>query len=246
MKIAFISCMVFCRDANYYIYDSQHAIHPFWMEQGLHDTPDILRKRLQEKIDEVDSLNERYEKGNGFEAIVLGYGLCSNGVVGLKAGKLPIIVPKCDDCMALFLGSQQRYLDYFHSLKGIYWFNKTWVEHAFVPTQARYEKMHEYYVKEYGEDNADYLMEIETGYTHNYKNALFIASQVCDDTKEQEEVKQAADYFGWEYKLVQGDNVMIRDLLACNWDNRFLRCNPGEIIVADYDGEKIKVERKDV
>ncbi len=42
-----------------------------FMEQHLHDTPDIMRQKLQDKI---NNINSDYEK------IILGYGLCSNGV----------------------------------------------------------------------------------------------------------------------------------------------------------------------
>ena len=37
------------------------------------------------------------------ETIILGYGLCSMGVVGLKATHSMLIIPRQDDCIAIFL-----------------------------------------------------------------------------------------------------------------------------------------------
>jgi hypothetical protein len=40
-----------------------------FLPQGLHDTPDLLRKELQQSIDSV---------GEDYDAILLGYGLWGN------------------------------------------------------------------------------------------------------------------------------------------------------------------------
>ncbi len=245
MNIALVGCMVLMRDVSRIIYDSEHLVFPFWLEQGLHDTPEILRKKLQSKIDEIEVLEGSGKKQLKFDAIVLAYGLCSNAVVGLKCSKLPIVVPRCDDCIALFLGSQQRYLDYFNNDKGIYWYNKSWCENSFVPSKENYENLREQYLEEYGEENADYLLEMETGYTKNYENAYFITNNNLSDTKERAEVKSTADYLGWKYNEVAGDERFIADLLNGNWDERFLVCKPGYRITPDYSGLKI-VATKDI
>ena len=43
-----------------------------------------------------------------YEAILLGYGLCSNGLVGLTARSIPLVIP-VHDCITLFLGSKEQY-----------------------------------------------------------------------------------------------------------------------------------------
>ena len=56
---------------------------------------------LQEKIDAS-------RKGKG--TILLGYGLCSRAVVGLRSEKCSLVVPCVDDCIGIFLGSREAYL----------------------------------------------------------------------------------------------------------------------------------------
>ena len=124
MNIKIIACHVFYRELSYIASMSDNVTSVTWLPQGLHNTPDLLQKALQEEIDKAEnsqSESSALYHNKAFDAIVLGYGLCSNGVIGLKSNKIPIIIPKTDDCIGVFLGSQKRYLDYivFHQLNTI-------------------------------------------------------------------------------------------------------------------------------
>src|SRR5512136_861391 len=70
------------------------------LDFGLHINPQNLRIALQENIDSVQGQ---------YETIILGYGLCSLALVGLKASGCRLVAPKVDDCIALFLGSRAAY-----------------------------------------------------------------------------------------------------------------------------------------
>ena len=61
-------------------------------------------------------------------AIVLGYGLCSNGLVGVTARRQKLIVPRCHDCIALFLGSPARYDAVFRDHPGTFYLTPGWVK----------------------------------------------------------------------------------------------------------------------
>jgi hypothetical protein len=82
-----------------------------YLDYGLHKIPRNLTTRLQELIDgiEVPSL------------VVLGYGLCGNGLNGVRAGKHILLVPRTDDCIAILLGSHQAYQREFDSAPGTYY-----------------------------------------------------------------------------------------------------------------------------
>lgn len=240
MKIALIGCMVLAREVSYALYQSKNIVQCSWLEQGLHNTPDALRQRLQDEINRIEDYQETLIPEQKADAIVLAYGLCSNGVVGLRSRTLPLVVPRCDDCISLFLGSRQRYLDLFHSHKGVYWFTKGWVENAFIPSLENYDALRAQYTELYGEENAQYLMEVETGYIKNYENAFFVKSPIYDDSAEAQKVQDTAAQFGWNFKMELGDMGYIVDLLEGNWDEeRFLVCPPRKTIVADYEGKKI-------
>ncbi len=83
-----------------------------YLDQVLHRTPGKLLSLVQEKIDKAAQTASR---------IVLGYGLCSNGVVGVTARQQGLIIPRCHDCIGLFLGSPARYQEIFHSKPGTYY-----------------------------------------------------------------------------------------------------------------------------
>ena len=116
MRIAIIGCMVFNREISYLVSQSRHVIRVWWLRQGLHNTPDILRTELQHAIDKVERENERLPENLRYEAIVLAYGLCSNGLIGLRSRTLPLVAPRCDDCISLFLGSADRYREVFSKM----------------------------------------------------------------------------------------------------------------------------------
>jgi hypothetical protein len=70
------------------------------LDFGLHLRPAELKKALQAKID---------ESSGQAEVLLLGYGLCSMAVVGLHATTAYLVVPRVDDCIAIFLGSCDAY-----------------------------------------------------------------------------------------------------------------------------------------
>ena len=140
MRIHIIACRVLTRELSYFASQSPHTVDITWLPQGLHDTPAKLRMKVSETIDSLYEQWEKRELKHMLDVIVLGYGLCSNGVVGIQARDIPLVVPRTDDCIALFLGSQQRYLELFHAYAGTFWLNSGWVETAFIPTQKLLEQ----------------------------------------------------------------------------------------------------------
>ena len=70
------------------------------LEAQLHLSPERLKAALAAAVAEAD------EPG---ATIVLGYGLCSNSVLGLKTEHATLVVPKVDDCIAMLLGSNEAF-----------------------------------------------------------------------------------------------------------------------------------------
>lgn len=237
MKLALISCMIFSREVNHLIATSDNIIHSFWLEKSLHDYPDELRNNIQNTIFLIEAINERNIDNSPFDAIVLGYGMCSNSTLDLQSINLPIILPKCVDCMALFLGSNQKYTYLTHSYKEIFWYNKAWIENSFVPstqtTQVEEDEIS-------NNTSIDDILQAELEAMMNKKYAIFIKSKILDDTREQNFIEKTAKYFKWEYIKLDGDMTYFRNLLKGNWDDRlFLTCPSGHKI--DYDKKKNKL-----
>ena len=63
------------------------------LERGMHNNPKRLQEILQKQIHENQDVDE----------IVLTYGLCGNGTLGLMSPKTKLIIPKFDDCISQLL-----------------------------------------------------------------------------------------------------------------------------------------------
>lgn len=241
MNIALIGCQVLSREISYEVVASSHCIRTWWLRQGLHDTPDLLRRDVQKTIDAIEAENECLPEDKRFEIICLGYGLCSNGVIGLRARSLPLVIPRCDDCISLFLGSSERYLALFKQYAGCYWYNTGWIENAFTPSEHSYQTRLEQYIEEYGEDNAEYLLEMENSWIKNYHHCCYIKSPVCERPEHERYTREAAEHFGWEYHCEQGDNTFLHALLNGPWEeSRFLTCPPGCRVAEEFTGKKFQ------
>jgi len=90
---------------------SPYQVDLEFLPQGLHD---LGAKAMAEKIQGVV---DRAPEG-ACEAILLGYGLCGNGLDGLTARHTRLVLPRAHDCIALLMGSRERYQTYFEGNPG--------------------------------------------------------------------------------------------------------------------------------
>ena len=241
MRIALVGCMVMCREISYLISKSPQIVRPWWLKQGLHNTPDILHAELQRLIGEIELENQKLPPHQRFDTIVFAYGLCSNSLIGLKSQSLPIVVPRCDDCIALLLGSVQRYRQYFQELSGTFWYSSGWIEHGDPPSRERYARERAEYAEKFGEDNADYLMQCSNHWLTSYRHCGYIPCPMGDFPEHLAYARQASRDFGWSYEEIPGDLSYLSALVNGPWDDgRFLTCPPESRIEAEYSSRKIR------
>lgn len=235
MRIHIIACQVFNREFAHYIAKSDNIIDVCWLEQGLHDTPVILKEKLQNAILEAEK-----RKKNIPDAIVLGYGLCSNGVAGLSSSKFPLVVPRTDDCIAVFLGSQKRYLEYFYKNNSTYWLSLGWIEHGFVPNEKTMLERKQDYIREFGEEGAEYLYQFDVEWTKKYSYLTYIQNEFYQNEIYLKEAREIARHYDWNLDIAEADDSLIEDLIEGRWDEeRFLVCPPNHTIELSYDETKI-------
>lgn len=240
MRIAVIACRVFTRELSPAAAHSQHTCELIWLSQGLHDVPDQLRTQLQTQIDLLEDAQQNIPAWRKLDAIALCYGLCGGGSCGLRAGKLPLIIPRTEDCIGLLLGAQQRYLNYFHNYSGIYWFSPGWLEYADTPSEQYYQAKYHTYITTYGEENAAWLLKQENSWISHYQNAFYIAPDALPNDTFAQQAKQVAAQFGWRYQFVQGSSFLLDQLLGGDWpEQHFLICPPGYQIAQTIDSERL-------
>ena len=231
-KFSIISCHVLWRELCYYASLSPNVYQFQFLRQGLHCTPDLLRAELQRAVDSVD---EEYA------AVLIGYGLCSNGLVGIRARNVKLVVMRGHDCITFLLGSKERYREYFDTHPGTYWYSPGWIDTNSQPSKERYEQVLRHYTETYGEENAEYLMRASENWMDSYSNAAYVDLGVGDGERSKAFTRECAEWLGWGCDFLDGDPRLVKDFLEGRWDDeRFLVVQPGEMIVASHDERVIE------
>jgi hypothetical protein len=201
------------------------------LPQGLHTEPERLRKSLQKVID---------ERAEGYDAVLLSYGLCSNGIQGLTCPHAPLVVPRAHDCITLLLGSRHRYREYFEAHPGTYWYSPGWIEESRQPSGKRCRETLAEYVEKYGEENAPYLMEIEQAWLSNYGRAAFVDWNFDCSEVYRRYTRQCAEELRWECDELVGDpGLLFRMLSGCWNEDEILVVPPGHTITSAFNEDII-------
>ncbi|NQV31201.1 MAG: DUF1638 domain-containing protein, partial [Phycisphaeraceae bacterium] len=230
-----IGCAVLARECYYCAAISKNIIDLTLLEQGLHDVgEEKMSSSLQREIDAIDQ--------DKYDAILLAYGLCNNGIRNLHA-RIPLVVPRAHDCITLLMGSKEDYMAYFHENPGCFFRSVGWAERAHdnlsnpeSTTRQMGMGTYEEYVEKYGEENAKYLMETLGDHLRNYSSLAYIDSNLPLDETYQKEAMDIAQEKAWKFLEVKGSTRLVLDLMNGAWDNSdFLVVEPGKTIQASYD-----------
>lgn len=244
MRLKLIACKVLYREISLLSYNSKNIIDVTYLRQGFHNTPEKLKALLQSEIDRLDSGDDIYSYeprnrvGNDdFDAILIGYGLCSNAILGLKSKKYKLVIPRAHDCVTLFIGSKERYKEYFDSKRGgIYWYSGGWIDQTLMPSSERVDYLKKTYAEKYGEENAEFLLEAEQGWLKEYDSCTFVNWDELTNDDYIRYTKQSADYLKWSFDVLEGDSGLMKDFLNGNWNEKdFLIVPPEKEIAASYD-----------
>ena len=245
MRLKLIACEILYREVCAVVARSTNQVDVQFMPKGLHDQGQQgMNDRLAQTLADVDE--------TAYDAVVLGYGLCSYGVVGLGTRTIPLVVPRAHDCITLFLGSKEKYHEYFFDNPGTYFKTTGWIERGSDLNQnmpdsiqekqglvQSYEEM----VARYGEDNAKFLQEQLGNLANNYGRIAFIATGVEPDDRFESQARDEAESRQWKFETLRGDLGLLQKLVDGQWDEEdFLVTPPGTRIAAAYDGQIVKLE----
>jgi len=235
MRLKLICCEVFLREACLCIALSPHTVDPEFIPKGAHDMPSCLREMLQGRIDET-------EKQGVYDAILLGYGLCGNGIVGLKSGNLPLVIPRAHDCCTILLGSRQRFIECFGDNLCAQWSSAGYVERGEGPVRGadavkipgldvEYNEL----IEKYGEENAEYIWSAIHP-ADKVQELIYIDIPETSNPAWLEQIKREAENQGKTVRVIQGSIKMIQSLICGEWDEEdFLVVPPGFSVKGVYD-----------
>jgi Protein of unknown function (DUF1638) len=250
MFLKVIACEVAVREFCYAAAQSANLVDLEFLTQGYHDTPALGRAELQKRIAALPE--------GKYDAIVLGYGLCSNILAGLTTAHTQLVIPRAHDCITLLLGSKERYQAFFDSNPGTYYFSSGWLEclqrrraggaqdySGFSPIQSQSgsSAAYEQWVKKYGEEKARYLLEVMGEWSANYTRGVLIDYPFASRLKLREQVQAICRSHAWEFAEANGDLGLFQRLVEGDWrEAEVLVLKPGEKVAPAFDGRVIAAE----
>jgi hypothetical protein len=250
-RYKFIGCEVLYREACHLAAQSPNVVDVEFLAKGLHDLPTKdMASKIQSAVDATDP--ER-----GYTAILLGYARCNDGLVGVEARTIPLVIPRAHDCITLLLGSRETFRTYFDAHPGTYYKSTGWIErdpeeHLDRPAYGMDGVMkhlgltetYEQLVARHGKENADYILETLGGWETAYSRLCYIEMGLCDETPFEDQAKQIAEQHGWAYERRKGDFGLLRKLFLGRWDDDFVVVPPGQRITARNDEDILGTEGK--
>ena len=184
------------------------------LDFGLHINPSNLKQALQDAIDAA---------APAADEIILGYGLCSMAVIGLRANGCTLVVPRVDDCIAIFLGSAQAYKQQSRAEPGTYYLTKGWLEVADTPFDE-YDRL----AVKYGPKKAEWV--IREMIKHYTRLALIDTGRQADLDRYRELARGLAERWGLRFEEILGSNALVRQMLFGPWNGDFVVVAPGGTI----------------
>lgn len=241
MRLKLISCDILTREVCAAVLRSENTIDVEFLPKGLHDIgAKPMRERLQEALDRVDM--------SMYSAVLFGYGLCNLGLAGLRSRSIPLIIPRAHDCITLFLGSRQRYDEYFSANPGTYYLTSGWIERGetqgelakqSIQRRLGLDKSLKELIDKYGEEDGLYLYGELTKWKEQYSQASFIEMGVEPSDRFKRETERLAFARLWNFDVVKGDLALLQRMVDGKWsEEEFLLVPPHHQVIVTYD-EKI-------
>jgi hypothetical protein len=239
VRYRLIACEILYREFCDAIARSPHIIDVEFHPKALHDRgAKAMQTALQVAIDQAE----------GYDAVLLGYALCGNGIAGLTARRVPLVAPRAHDCIGLLMGSRAKFEQYFQENSGVYFRSTGWLERGsgmqpFAQMQTGVGMSLMDLIEKYGEESGRYLFEELTRYKSNYRKLAYVDTGLQSDDACADMARGEADGKGWEFERIPGNLDLFRRLAAGDWDERdFLIVPPGGRIEPSHTESIIRIE----
>jgi len=192
------------------------------LDFGLHRSPELLRGKLQETID----------RSADYPVIVLAYALCGMAVNGLRSKTSTLVIPKADDCIAVFLGSRKAYLKQQADFPGTLFLSKGWIEGRIDDTSPKVAIFRSL-VARWGEEKAARMLAVYENRQplRHYRRLSFITTSNESNLDEYKRIARGrAAELGLEYSEIKGSTAFMDKIAAGVWDEEFVVAEPGRSV----------------
>ena len=213
MNTAIIACKTISDELRHAMAQTGTDYPVVWLEQGLHNVPELLRSALQTALDGLEA-----------QRVLLAMGFCGNAIRGVEVPACELIIPRVDDCISLLLGSVQRRLAVSRE-HAAYFFTEGWLR-----GERNIWVEYQHMVSKYGEDVARDIAGTMFG---NYRTLMLLDSGTEPIEQLVESTEIVAETLHLEQKVAPATRDYLAELLRGPWDDeRFVVVSPGSIITA--------------
>ncbi|MCL2741184.1 MAG: DUF1638 domain-containing protein [Oscillospiraceae bacterium] len=236
MKLMLVCCEVFTREACRAIAGSPNVVDVVFTPKGAHNDSAFLNRYIRKVLDGVEG---------AYDAVIMGFALCGNGLLGIGSDRYDLIIPRAHDCCAIFMGSNGRFREAFGDRLSSEWCSTGYMERGTAvvrdsgdgPRDTGFGAEYAELVERYGEENAAYLWET----LHpERKGESVVYIDVPGIRSLEGEAMAIAEKEGKALEVLRGDSRLIDMLVDGVWpDCEFLTVPKGGRIAYDHRPERI-------
>lgn len=212
-KIKFIACEVILDEIKDKVPEGWEVVS---LEKRLHEHSDKLRDQLQKEIDAT----------KGFDIIFLGYGLCGKSIDGLISKDSAIVIPKCDDCIAMLLGSVEEYKKQFSAEPGTYYLTRGYIGEADDMVTGGFSEIKD----KYDEKTWKWIMK---EMLKNYKRLVYINTGNYDPKKWRDMARGEAEKLDLRFEEIKSSGKLFQMIIEEDWGEEFIKVEPGQKVKAE-------------
>jgi hypothetical protein len=224
MGTAIVACHTLRDELNLVIKETGVDYPVIYIESELHNTPELLHKRIQEEINCIDNVT----------VILLAFGYCGNSLLGIKSARARLVIPKADDCIPLLLGSCEARRNVLKE-KGTYFLTQGWLDN-----ENNLLREYERCIERYGPERALKIMKIIRGH---YKRLMLIDTGAYAVESILPQTQRFAEMLTMCHEVAKGSLRLLYKLLQGQWDEEFLVLEPGqEVTIQDICRSPIQPE----
>jgi len=227
-----IACAVLAVDMKHSAGQLGLDLNYKFLEAGLHNSPGQLKKKLQAAIDEISA--------SGLcDRIIIGYGICGKGTIGIQSRNIPLTIPKVHDCIAMFLGGDEAYKREFKKYPGTYYLSAGWCEENTDPVSQRkqWANFGEQKLKftdlvdEYGKEAAEQTFDFLNSWQKNYQRAAFIETRAKQSSRYENFALEMAREYDWKYDKIKGSQTLIKKMITAHSSTSDILFVPPEHVI---------------
>ncbi len=234
MKIRVIACRVFAPEMEYLLKLTSDDVSIEFLPLRAHDQPDTLRTDIQALVDDARNV----------DAVVLAYGLCGNATAGIRAGNVPLYIPKAHDCSQILLGGMAEHQRFFKDNPSRGWTSRGYIEEGgdvFRSGDSNDSWTVEDLIEQYGEENARYVIDIlHSSDSNDDKVLYFLDIPETSNEAVYRDAREKAESRSKNIQIIPGTLNFLSRLLGGKGGKEILRLAPGESIMPSWDEDVIK------